>query len=108
MSKRIYQVGEPCDYCQTPTVEGKFGAYCKKCYIEYKNKKEALQPATNGYHPQTAQSPIQAPIVQPTASGERTERIIELLTSIDSKLEAIHDKLPLYADVDGKPERVTF
>lgn len=46
MSKRTYRVGEPCDDCGTPTVQGKNGAYCKPCYINWKNSQPApqLQP----------------------------------------------------------------
>jgi uncharacterized Zn finger protein (UPF0148 family) len=52
MAKRIYQVGEPCDVCQTPTVQGKDGnGYCKPCYVAWKNKQEGLQPTSNGQAP---------------------------------------------------------
>jgi hypothetical protein len=47
MAKRIYQVGEPCDVCGTPTTEGRDGnGYCKPCYIKWKNaSKEQQRPA---------------------------------------------------------------
>ena len=40
MAKKIYQVGEPCERCSTPTIQGPSGVYCKKCYIEWKNKQD--------------------------------------------------------------------
>lgn len=50
--KRVYQVGEPCDTCGTPTIPGKFGAYCKPCYIAYAEaKKNGV-----GYTPKPAES----------------------------------------------------
>jgi len=52
---RIYQLGEPCDVCNTPTVMGNKGPYCKACYIAWKNGKE------NG-----VVVPKQAPVYQAT------------------------------------------
>ena len=34
---QIKRVGEICPKCGTPYVAGKNGAYCKPCYIEWKN-----------------------------------------------------------------------
>ena len=51
MPKRIYGPNEPCDKCQTPTVPGKNGYYCKVCYIAWKNAQNAMQPAQGGYAP---------------------------------------------------------
>jgi uncharacterized Zn finger protein (UPF0148 family) len=52
MKKRIYKVGELCDTCGTPTVEGKDGnGYCKSCYIAWKNKQEGMQPSNDGHAP---------------------------------------------------------
>jgi hypothetical protein len=30
-------VGDPCKDCGTPMVEGRTGAYCKSCYLKWKN-----------------------------------------------------------------------
>jgi hypothetical protein len=50
--KRTYQVGEPCDDCGTPTIQGKNGyGYCKPCYIKWKNSKEQLPPSNQGAAP---------------------------------------------------------
>ena len=109
MAKKIYQVGEPCDYCRTPTIPGKGGTgYCKPCYIKWKNEKDSLQPAVQGYNPASAQTHTNAPIVQPQAPSASTERIVDLLTKINQTLEAIEKKLPLYADIDGKQTKVPF
>lgn len=48
------QVGEPCEMCGRPLVEGKFGAYCKPCFIEYKNKKEGMPASEGGYAPKAS------------------------------------------------------
>ena len=90
MAKKIYQVGEPCDYCRTPTIPGKGGTgYCKPCYIKWKNEKDSLQPAVQGYNPASAQTHTNAPIVQPQAPSASTELLTEirdLLISIDKKI----------------------
>lgn len=43
--QRQYTAGERCDKCGTPTIMGSKGAYCKPCYIAYKNGQQA--PANN-------------------------------------------------------------
>lgn len=45
MNKRVYQLGEPCDVCGTPTVMGSNGPYCKACYIKWKNANGGQMPA---------------------------------------------------------------
>lgn len=45
------QEGDPCEICGTPLIPGKFGAYCKPCFIEYKNKKESMPESKTGYAP---------------------------------------------------------
>ena len=30
-------VGQPCRFCQTPYTSGAKGAYCKPCYVKWKN-----------------------------------------------------------------------
>ena len=61
MPKRIYQVGEPCDVCGTPTIAGRDGnGYCKPCYIEWKSKQEGMQPAQGGYAPKSYRPTQQA------------------------------------------------
>lgn len=90
MVKRFYQVGEPCDICNTPTIASKKGgsAYCWPCWSKWKDAQKA---------PQTQQIPHAVANLDylaktpPQASGERTERIIELLTSIDEHLAKIAD-----------------
>lgn len=34
-------VGQPCPDCNTPFIQGKSGAYCKTCYINWKNNGQA-------------------------------------------------------------------
>lgn len=53
MPKRYYQVGEPCDKCKTPTIQGKNGAYCKPCYIQWA---EAKKNGTPQYQPPVQQA----------------------------------------------------
>ena len=90
MAKRIYQVGEPCDTCQTPTIMGKGGTgYCKPCYIAWKNSSEALKPAVRGYNPASVQSATQPSFAPPASKSEATELLTEirdLLKSIDKKI----------------------
>ena len=49
---RTYTVGEPCDVCYTPTIQGKNGAYCWPCWKKWKNDKDmdknATQATTSG------------------------------------------------------------
>ena len=33
-------VGQPCPDCGEPYIQGKNGAYCKPCYIKWKNSQE--------------------------------------------------------------------
>jgi len=92
-----------CNYCGADRVENpKTGKiFCSaKCWL-----KKSPTPIYSG---ERTQSPSTTSNVSPAPISGSTERIIELLTSIDSKLEAIHDKLPLYAEIDGKQERVPF
>lgn len=49
------QVGEPCGYCGQPLTQGQNGAYCKPCYIAYKNKKSQPQPPRSYQTPQPPQ-----------------------------------------------------
>jgi hypothetical protein len=39
------RVGEPCAYCGTPLIQGSSGAYCKPCYIKFKNGGKTSSPA---------------------------------------------------------------
>lgn len=49
MPKRIYQVGEPCDTCNTPTIAGNDGnGYCKACYIKWANENKPQKQSTQG------------------------------------------------------------
>jgi hypothetical protein len=52
MPKRIYSLGEPCDHCQKPTTQGKFGAYCVPCYVAYKEG----QKQSSSYVPKTQEN----------------------------------------------------
>ena len=63
MPKRIYQIGEPCDSCQTPAVQGKNGAYCKPCYIawaEAQKQSNTKTPVPAGNDTQANFDPLQA------------------------------------------------
>ena len=40
-------VGQPCTECGTPYTMGPKGAYCKPCYIKWKNNTEAQATAKN-------------------------------------------------------------
>jgi len=69
MPKRIYQVGEPCDQCGTPAIQGQFGAYCYPCFKARKERQNQMQPPVNGYHPASpynAPQPPQRPPYQQT------------------------------------------
>jgi|TARA_Y100000310_G_scaffold333960_1_gene412618 hypothetical protein len=46
-------VGQPCPDCNTPFIQGQKGAYCKSCYIKWKNNQ---QPAA------VAPQPIKADV----------------------------------------------
>lgn len=52
--QRNYTVGERCDKCGTPTIQGAKGAYCKPCYIAYKNGQQAS--AASNYAPKPTQA----------------------------------------------------
>ena len=52
MPKRIYQLGEPCDVCGTPTIQGSKGNYCKPCYIAWKNQADKQPRVAQTYQPQ--------------------------------------------------------
>ena len=60
------RVGDPCAYCGQPLTQGRNGAYCKPCYIAYKNKQD--KPAYQ------APRPYQAPQVQ-APKNNQTEDI---------------------------------
>jgi len=52
MPKRIYQVGEPCDTCQTPTIAGRGGeGYCKPCYVKWAEANKSNPPQQTTYTP---------------------------------------------------------
>jgi hypothetical protein len=81
--KRIYQVGEPCDYCRTPCIEGQYGAYCKPCYIRWKNEKEAMQkPTSDGYHPNSVKT-------APTADLS----VLDAIEKLDKRLNSIEQAI---------------
>jgi hypothetical protein len=44
------QVGQPCPVCGTPAIQGPRGAYCRPCYIAYKNS-QPKAPAQPVYQP---------------------------------------------------------
>ncbi len=50
-------VGQPCKDCGVPYVAGVKGAYCKPCYIKWKNGTQT--PATAKNAPQASFDPIQ-------------------------------------------------
>ena len=80
MAKRIYQVGEPCDYCNTPTIQGKDGnGYCWPCWAKWKESKSSPQATQSTQRPQ-------APQTDPKLA-EVLKKISERLNSIDAELE---------------------
>ncbi len=77
MPKRIYQVGEPCEVCQTPTIRGKDGnGYCWPCWSKWKDAQKATQAPPR---PQTPQ-------IDPKIA-EVLKKISERLTAIDNAIE---------------------
>lgn len=92
MAKRFYQVGEPCDVCGTPCIASKNPkpggsiAYCWPCWSKWKDAKNAPQTQQT---PQMTQTPTPTQNAPQNANSGSTERIIELLESIDAKLEEI-------------------
>ena len=48
-NKRIYAVGELCDVCKTPTIQGRYGAYCWPCWSK---RKDQNTPQTHQNAPQ--------------------------------------------------------
>lgn len=63
--QRNYTVGERCDKCGTPTIQGAKGAYCKPCYIAYKNGQSLAQGAG-----QPQAKPVRLPEDQTTVAGK--------------------------------------
>lgn len=84
MGKRYYQVGEPCDNCNTPTIASKKGgsAYCWPCWSKWKDAQKSPQTTQA---PQNTQLPTQAQITQSVASDE----LVEALQKISSRLQGL-------------------
>lgn len=53
-------VGQPCKDCGVPYTAGVKGAYCKPCYIKWKNGTQTPVSAQND--PQSSFNPIQATV----------------------------------------------
>ena len=112
MPKRIYQLGEPCDYCRTPTIQGPTGIYCKPCYIAYKNRQNAMPPAVNGNAPRNPISTNQNyPAPQPYQTPESVSRqeFIAFANNVKTTIQKLSDKVHALEMVkmfqDEKPAR---
>lgn len=108
MPKRIYQVGEPCDDCGTPAVEGRNGAYCKACYIKWKNANPTQPKPQQAYIPkQTSTRDFEAEtlgkvrhgLICAFIQGKSVKEITEQFSDFKVKL-----LMPLEQLVMGKPK----
>lgn len=66
------QVGESCAYCGQTLIQGNNGAYCRACYIAYKNKQKGQQPRAS-----QAPRPPQNQFTQPVSNAKRENDIRE-------------------------------
>lgn len=85
------QVGEPCEMCGKPLVEGQFGAYCKPCFIEYKNKKEGLPPSEGGYAPKTSPRASYRPTNEAMATRREFQNTMDYKADNIAKAQAHKD-----------------
>jgi len=53
-------VGSPCKFCGEPYIQGKNGAYCKACYIKWKNSQKGSQ--TGETTPQPSQPAVSSKV----------------------------------------------
>lgn len=81
MPKRIYQLGEPCDKCRVPTVQGKFGPYCKPCYVQWA---EAKKNGTPQY-----QAPVQQALPATCNCEETIAKIRIAFAELSKRVENI-------------------
>jgi len=54
-------LGQPCQDCGTPYVQGPRGIYCKPCYIKWKNGQQSQPAPTNAPAPTYVPAPTYAP-----------------------------------------------
>lgn len=99
-------VGQPCTYCGTPYIEGKKGAYCKPCYIEWKNRFSSTSPV-----PQNQTYEIQGDYVGKqqfnatfTKLNDNQQKIVAKIEELENRVKELEkNNIPI---VDG--EEVPF
>ena len=64
MPKINLSVGQHCPTCGTPAIQGKNGAYCKSCYIAWKNNQQSTKP-----------TPMVQPFITPTEREQKIEKM---------------------------------
>ena len=104
MAKRIYRVGELCDYCKTPTIQGKDGnGYCWPGWAKWKESKSFPQATQAPPRPETPSSEHQVALKTYLMKLETRVKALELKIDV---LESWKDKQPVFADIDGKQVQV--
>ena len=103
-------VGDPCEECGKPLVEGKKGPYCKACYIAWAEKKKSSwsnpQPSPQGSTQGNfgAHSPISESVRQAQVNKENSMRIFS--SGRDAVLivcaEMAQDKIAIWSDEEVK------